>query len=195
MTKHQGKIVQNRGLELSEDLKDRYSELISRLINTAQESADRDANSFLSVVQDQVLDHETKINNELEREYYQSIAAFRLDNTLEISKAKSDLVDAMVQELKLQLGKLTNKEKQEFSKQMFKRIIKKIKSQGFKVYNFTIHVWHGVKIPGCKSTLANLSVKAESSEVIIEDSIDELLLDHRNDIIRIVSRHVDENLN
>ena len=91
--------------------------------------------------------------------------------------------------------KLTNKEKQEFSKQMFKRIIKKIKSQGFKVNNFTIHVCHGVKIPGCKSTLANLSVKAESSEVIIEDSIDELLLDHRNDIIRIVSRHVDENLN
>ena len=100
----------------------------------------------------------------------------------------------MVLELKKQINLLDPKQKNIIAKKMYLRVQKKIREQGFKLSEFTISVWKGANVTSAKATLSELAVRAESSQVVVEDSIDDFLQSHHNDIIRVISRHVEENL-
>ena len=187
-------IIQNRTAELEEDLRREYQEKIE-ILCSAKEKATAISESFLLQIQEKI-EHEKLVTKKLlQAESNQEIARVRLDLDHELANAKANLAEAMREELQGQLNTQNKKVKEDLIKKMYQRIIKKIKEQGFKKSAFKVHIWRGARIAGCKATLSEIAVRAESSEVIIEDSIGDLLDSYQNEIIRIISRHVEENLN
>tara|TARA_Y100000310_G_C20646530_1_gene796970 strand:- start:793 stop:1362 length:570 start_codon:yes stop_codon:yes gene_type:complete len=187
-------IIQDRTEELRENLKESFKKRISKIVGEAQEIGNKDANSFLSQVQTEIEDHSKQKVAELREEFHQKITGIHLDLDQKIAQKKSELVSAMNEHLILAAANLAVKEKEKLTRKMHKRILRKIKDQGFKVKDFKILVWRGVKINGAISSLRDLAVIAESNTVLIKDSVADLLKDHHNDIIRIISRHVEDNL-
>lgn len=187
-------IIQDRTEELKEGLKESYKKKITEIISNAQSLGNTDADSFLSQFQQEIDEYSKQKIGELRAEFQQKVAGARLAMDQEIAKHKAALVQEMNEHLVLEASKLPKKEKEKLTKKMHKRILIKIREQGFKTKDFKIKVWRGAKIGGTTPSLKELAVIAESDQVIITDSTADLLQDHYNDIIKIVSRHIEDNL-
>ncbi len=188
-------IIQNRVEEQEGDLKENYQSKIDDVLKKAKEEATTVKEHFIAQVQEKIRQNNELTQKLLQVEYNQKIAKIRLDWEHEVVNAKANLAEAMREEISIQLNAQNKKAKQELIKKMHKRILQKIKKQGFKKREFTVHIWRQAKIPGCKSTLKEVAVRAESDDVIVEDSIEDIIDSHYNDIIRIITMHVEENLN
>ena len=187
-------IIQNRTEEFKEELIGIYDIKISKVLATAENIAFEGSKDFIARVQekiDQSVSSELLEFQELSR---QRVASLRLECDQSIAEAKSELIAAMNQYLLDEIQNLSVKEKSMIVKKMHSAVIKKIKEQGFSLSDFTLSIWKGVKIASCKSVLADLVVRAESKDVVIEDSINEFLSFHKDQIIRIVSHYIEENL-
>ncbi len=187
-------IIQDRSEELREGLQKIYEEKISQVVEEAQAVADQDAEEFLHQVKVSIEAASQKTLSSIRSACQQLIASTRLEADREVASSKSELVRAMTKELGIQVSALAVNQKVVLTKKMHHRIIQKIKDQGFKHKEFKISIWRGASIPGCQSSLTELAVRAESSVVVIEDSIEDLLESHHNDIVRIISRHVEDHL-
>lgn len=188
-------IIQDRSEELNEGLKASYKRKIEVAIKEAQDGANHEADQYLEVEQSRIENYSKQNKSQIQDEYKQRVASTKLDLETELADCKSQLVKSMIEHLSFQATKLSSEEKIMLTKRMYQRIIQQIRDQGFKQKDFTIYTWRGAKIKGCVANQKELTVRAESKDVLIEDSITDLLDSHHNEIIRIVSRHIEEQLN
>lgn len=187
-------IIQNRTEEFREELQELYQEKVATVLREAEIAAKSTKDSFLAQVKEKLDLVKSQRTTEFKGRCGQQIASMRLESDGLIANAKAELLDILVLELKKQINLLDPKQKNIIAKKMYLRVQKKIREQGFKLSEFTISVWKGANVTSAKATLSELAVRAESSQVVVEDSIDDFLQSHHNDIIRVISRHVEENL-